>query len=314
MAAVVGTSRPRRHTRMRRRETRAAYSFLAPWIIGFCVFTLGPMIASLALSFTDYDGLGKAQAVGLQNYQELLQDPTARMAMGNTFLYALLYVPASTVISIALALLLAQVGRAQAFFRTVFYLPVLTPAVAASALFLLLLNGNNGLVNEVLGWVGISGPNWTTDNNWLRPSIAIVSLWSLGGSVVINLAAIKAVPVDLYEAASLDGAGPFRRFFSVTLPMISAAVFFTVIVHTIGALQMFDQAYTMFFGNAQTSSYANDSALVYLVYLFQQAFEYMHMGYASALAWIIFLVILAITAIQVKVGNRFVYYEGDRDG
>lgn len=297
-------------SRLQRRETRSAMLFISPWILGFFLFTAGPMVASLVLSFTDYSLVGDAHAVGASNYQELLSDPRVRISLTNTFVYALLYVPLGTAVALGLALLLDRVGRAAGFFRTAFYLPVMTPAVAAGAMFLLLLNGQRGLVNQVLGWVGIQGPNWTTDPNWLKPSLAVVSLWAVGGSVVIFLAALRNVPAQLHEAALLDGAGPVRRFLSITVPMISGAIFFSVITHTIGALQMFDQAYTMFYGPQQKAT-ASDASLVYMVYLFQNAFQFFRMGFASAMAWVLFVIILVITLVQVRLGNRFVYYEGD---
>ena len=295
---------------LRTRETRAAWLFIAPWVVGFLVFTAGPMVASLVLSFTDYSLVGDTQGVGTENYRQLVEDPRVLSSLTNTFVYAALFVPLGTVVSLGLALLLARVGRASGFFRTAFYLPEMTPAVAAAALFLLLLNGQTGLVNTVLGWVGIEGPNWTTDPAWLKPSLAMVSLWSMGGTIVILFAALKNVPRQLHEAALLDGAGPVRRFFHVTLPMISGAVFFTVITNTIAALQMFDQAYTMFYGPQQKAT-ASDESLVFMVYLFQNAFQFFKMGFASAMAWLLFVIILVITVIQVRVGNRFVYYEGD---
>lgn len=297
-------------SRLQRRETRAALWFISPWILGFFLFTAGPMVASLVLSFTDYSLVGQAHAVGAANYQELLSDPRVRISLTNTFVYALLYVPLGTAVALGLALLLNRVGRAAGFFRTAFYLPVMTPAVAAGAMFLLLLNGQRGLVNQVLGWVGIQGPDWTTDPSWLKPSLAVVSLWAVGGSVVIFLAALRNVPTQLHEAALLDGAGPVRRFVSITVPMISGAIFFSVITHTIGALQMFDQAYTMFYGPQQKAT-ASDASLVYMVYLFQNAFQFFRMGFASAMAWVLFVIILVITLVQVRLGNRFVYYEGD---
>jgi multiple sugar transport system permease protein len=300
--------RPKRGL-LQRREARAAYVFITPWLIGFLVFTAGPMVVSLWLSFTDYSLVEPGHAVGAANYRQLLDDPRVAKSLANTFVYAALFVPLGTVVALALAMLLHRVGRAAGFFRTVFYLPVMTPAVAAGAMFLLLLNGQRGLVNQVLAWFGIQGPNWTTDPAWLKPSLAVVSLWTVGGSVIIYLAALNNVPRQLYEAAMLDGAGPVRRFVSVTLPMISGALFFTVITHTIAAMQMFDQAYTMFYGPQQKST-ASDESLVYMVYLFQNAFEFFKMGFASAMAWVLFVIILVITVIQVRLGNRFVYYEG----
>lgn len=312
---AVSTTATRRRTRggNKGRETRAAYGFIGLWIVGFLVFTLGPMIASLVLSFTDYNAISSPRNVGWANYRQLVSDPKVTKALANTLIYAVMYVPTAMVVALCLALILNRVGRASGFFRTVFYLPVMTPPVAVGALFLLLLNGNQGLLNRTLHVVGIDGPNWTTDTGWVKPGLALTMLWGVGGMVVIYLAALRQVPKDLYEAASLDGASAWMRFRKITLPMISGALFFTLIVQTISALQMFDQAYTMFFGGQQTSTYANDAALFYVIYLFQQAFTFLHMGYASALAWLLFIVIMIITAIQVRVSRRFVYYEGELD-
>ena len=294
-----------------RAEGRAAWLFVLPWVIGFLVFTAGPMIASLVLSFTDYGGISEARPVGWENYRQLVDDPRVLKSLTNTFVYAAMFVPLGTVTALGLAMMLLRVGRAAGFFRTAFYLPEMTPAVAAAAMFLLLLNGQQGLVNKVLGWFGINGPNWTTDPAWLKPSLAMVSLWTLGGTVVIYLAALRNVPQQLYEAAELDGAGAWTRFIRITVPMISGALFFTVITNSIAAMQMFDQAYTMFYGPQQKAS-ASEESLVFMVYLFQNAFQFFKMGFASAMAWLLFVIILIITVVQVRIGNRFVYYHGER--
>ncbi|WP_350279288.1 sugar ABC transporter permease [Kribbella sp. HUAS MG21] len=302
--------RPRRSP-LAKQEDRAGWLFVLPWVLGFLIFTAGPMIASLVLSFTDYQMIQAPRAVGLENYRELFDDPRVLKSLSNTFVYAAMFVPIGTIVALFLALMLQRVGRAGGFFRTAFYLPEMTPAVAAAAMFLLLLNGQQGLVNKVLGWIGINGPNWTADPNWLKPSLAIVSLWTLGGTVVIYLAALNGVPKQLYEAAELDGAGPVTRLFRITIPMISGALFFTVITNTIAAMQMFDQAYTMFYGPQQKAS-ASEESLVYMVYLFQNAFQFFKMGFASAMAWLLFVIILLITFLQVRIGNRYVYYHGER--
>ncbi|MDG4805330.1 sugar ABC transporter permease [Micromonospora sp. WMMD1120] len=302
----------RRRTPLARREARWAYLFLAPWIVGFLVFYAGPMVASLWLSFTEYDVINPPEYTGLDNYRELMSDPSVARSLGNTVYYTALHVPLVMLISLGLALLLKRVGRLQGFFRTVFYLPVMTPAVAVGILFLLLLNTQDGLINRALGWVGVSGPSWTTDPNWVMPGIILMSLWSLGSTVIIYLAALQNVPRDLYEAAAIDGAGPWARFRSVTLPMISGALFFTLIVNTIASLQMFTEVYTMYFGNRQTqSSFNSDAASFYVIHLFREAFQFLHMGLASAMAWLLFVIILVITLVQVKLSNRFVYYEGE---
>jgi multiple sugar transport system permease protein len=297
---------------LRRQETRWAWVFLAPWVIGFVVFTGGPMVASLALSLTEYDVINPPRFVGLDNYRQLMADPDIARSLGNTVFYTVLHVPLAMAVSLGLALLLQRVGRAAGFFRTVFYLPVMTPAVAVGILFLFLLNGQKGIVNGLLGLVGIEGPNWTTDAAWVKPGIVLMSLWTLGSTTIIYLAALNNVPRELYEAARLDGASPWRQFRHVTVPMISGALFFTLIVNTIASLQLFTEVYTMFFGNRATQTASTDAALFYVVYLFQQAFQFLHMGYASAMAWLLFVLIVAITALQVRFGNRFVYYEGER--
>jgi multiple sugar transport system permease protein len=304
-----GPVRPR--SRWRRAETRSAYLFLLPWIIGFLLLTAGPMVASLVLSFTDYDVLSSPRFVGLDNYRELATDPDVYRSLGNTVFYTVLHVPLSMAISLGLAMLLVRLGRGSAFVRTIIYLPVMTPPVAIGALFLLLLNGQTGLINAALGAVGIDGPQWTTDPQWIKPGIVLMSLWTVGASVIIFLAALREVPAQLYEAATVDGASGWSRFRYVTLPMISPSLFFVLIVNTIGSLQMFTEVYTMFFGNETTRSSSGDAALFYVVYLFQQAFQFLHMGYASAMAWLLFLVVLVITVIQVRVSRRFVYYEGE---
>ncbi|MFI7650946.1 carbohydrate ABC transporter permease [Micromonospora sp. NPDC049460] len=303
----------RGRTPLARREARWAYVFLAPWIVGFLVFNAGPMIASAWLSLTEYDVINAPRYTGLDNYRELMADPMVARSLGNTVYYTALHVPLVMAISLGLALLLKRVGRLQGFFRTVFYLPVMTPAVAVGILFLLLLNTQDGLINRGLALLGIEGPSWTTDPDWVMPGIVLMSLWSLGSTVIIYLAALQNVPRDLYEAASIDGAGGWARFRHVTLPMISGALFFTLVVNTIASLQMFTEVYTMYFGNRQTQgSFNSDAASFYVIHLFQEAFQFLHMGFASAMAWLLFVIILIITLVQVKLSNRFVYYEGDR--
>jgi multiple sugar transport system permease protein len=295
----------------RRSETRAAYGFLSPWIFGFVVLTAGPMIATLYLSFTNYDGISEPRGVGMENYRQLFEDPSVAKSLMNTLVFTVLRVPLSMAVALALAMLLLRVGRATGFFRTLFYLPVMTPSVAVGILFLLLFNGNVGLINTVLGFVGVDGPSWTTDGDWIKPGLVLTTLWSVGSTVIIYLAALRNVPQELYEAAEIDGVGRRQAFLHVTLPQISGALFFTLIVNTIASLQTFTEAYTAFFGSANSQTYSNDAALFYVVHLFQQAFQYMHLGYASALAWLLFLVILAITLVQARLSKRFVYYEGE---
>lgn len=281
-------------------------------MIGFLLFTLWPMIDSLYLSFTNYDIINKTSWVGTSNYDQLLHDPLIADAIKNTLFYAVLYVPSTMVFSLFLASLLNRLGRRGAgFFRTVFYLPVMTPGVAVGILYLLLFNGQYGLIDKVLGYVGITGPEWTTDPNWMKPGFVLMNLWAVGANVVIYLAALRNVPERLYEAAAMDGASNWRRFKDVTLPMISPALFFTFIVLSINSLQMFTQAFTAFFNTGTNGTNGgNPATLFYVIYLYQQAFSYFKMGYASALAWALFLAIGLLTAINFFMSRRFVYYEG----
>jgi multiple sugar transport system permease protein len=292
-------------------ESRWGLLFVAPWIIGFLTLTLGPMVASLVLSLTNYDAIRFTpdRFVGLANYERLVEDPLVWTSLGNTLFFSVLYVPASVLLGLGLALLLERARVASGLFRTIFYLPNVTPAVAVGALFLLLLNGQSGLLNQALRGVGLPGPSWLNDPTWIKPGIVLMMLWSIGGTVVILYAALRNVPRELLEAAMLDGAGSAARFRHITVPAISGALFFTLVVNTIASLQLFAEVYTMFFG-AQTSGAAEQSALFYVIYLFRNAFEFGRMGYASALAWLLFLVILVVTLVQLRVSRRWVYYEG----
>jgi multiple sugar transport system permease protein len=285
--------------------------FISPWIIGFLVFTAYPVIYTGYLSFTDYDVINDPAFVGFDNFKELLEDPKIALALKNTFIFAALSVPAQLLVSLALALLLNWAGRAAGFFRTAFFLPKMTPPVAIGVLLLLLFNGQSGLINKMLGTVGIDGPAWTTDPTWVKPGLVIMSLWTVGGSVIILLAALRNVPQELYDASRVDGAGWLKQTWHVTIPMISGALFFVFIVDSIAAFQSFTEAYTAFFGSGNTT-YSNDAALFYAIYLFQQAFEFLHMGYASAMAWVLFVIIMVITFVQIRVTKRFVYLEGDQ--
>jgi multiple sugar transport system permease protein len=293
-----------------RRELFAALAFISPWIIGFILFTAGPMVISLGLSFTDYDVLSPPVYVGLKNYQQLLVDPKLRLSLMNSFFYAALHVPLATIIALALALLLNRVSnRTAGFFRTAFYLPSITPAVAVGTLWLWILNPRIGVINRGLSLIGITGPGWTTDPNWIKPGIVLMSLWSVGTTVILYLAALRNVPPELYEASKIDGASPWQQLLRITIPMISGTIFFTLIVNTIGAVQIFTEVYTMFFGNMNSTA-ASSAGLFYNIYLFQQAFKFLHMGYASAMAWLLFVIILILTVIQLRVSRRWVYYEG----
>src|SRR5687767_2758585 len=275
------------------------------------------MVASLYFSFTDYGvqqiaGFEPTSRVGFDNYRQLLDDPRVATSLKNTLIYTVMTVPAKMAVALGLAMILARLVFAAGFFRTVFYLPDITPPVAIGIMILVLFNGSFGAVNRAMELIGIPGPFWTTDPSWIKPSLAIMSVWTVGGTMVIYLAALKAVPAHLYEAAAIDGAGPWRRFFNVTLPMISPALFFTFIVLTIAGLQTFTEVFTAFFGEGSTGAEDPDAALMNVVYLFRQAFEFFHMGFASAMAWLLFAIIMVVTVVQFVVSRRFVFYQGSQ--
>lgn len=302
---------PRQKVKYNRREALSGYLFISPWIVGFLIFTAGAMAYSLYISFSSYNlATNSARPVGFDNYAQLFADPRVAVSLGNTLFYAVMAVPLEIAFALFLASLLNRVGRGAGIFRVLYYLPKMTPAVATAAVFFLLLNGNSGAINEALRAIGIQGPQWLVDPAWVKPSIVLMALWTVSGTMVIFLAALKNVPTELYEVASIDGAGPVRRFLSITLPMISGAMFFNVIVLTIAAFQVFDQAYLLFWRDQSNAS--PEASLFYAIYLFQQAFRQFNFGFAAAMAWLLFVIIVAITIVQVKFGNRFVYYEGDR--
>jgi multiple sugar transport system permease protein len=310
-----GPSRARRWLQgFRERETWTAYLFIFPWIFGLVALTLGPMFFSLYYSFTNYGlqqiaGLEPTKTVGLKNYRQLVDDPKVAQSLKNTFIYTVMMVPGRIILALVLAMILMRVGRFAGFFRTIFYLPHITPPVAVGVMLLFLFNGQVGIVNRGLELIGINGPYWTTDPNWIKPSIALMDIWACGGTMVILLAALYGVPRHLYEAAAMDGAPAWRRFKDVTLPMISPALFFCFIILTLYGLQQFAQSYTAYFGLGGTKP---EAALFYSIYLFRNAFEYFNMGFASAMAWLLFVISMVITLINIGVSRRFVFYQGSQ--
>jgi len=289
-------------------ETRAGFLSISPWIVGFLVFTAGPFLASLYFSFTRYDVLSPPQWVGLENYERLLtRDRLFPLALKNTLIYAAMYVPGNIIISLSMAMLLERARHLKGFFRTAFYLPAITPAVATAYLWVWILNPNDGVVNTMLRAVGLPAPGWTVDPFWTKPTIVIADLWTLGAAMIMFLAALQGVPRDLYDAAKVDGASAWQRFRAVTLPMISGVTFFVATISIISSLNVFTQGYVMF----DADGGPENSALFVVMYLFKRAFGsgYFQMGYASAIAWMLFLIILVVTFIQFKSAKRWVYYE-----
>jgi len=281
------------------------FLFISPWLIGFIAFTLGPFLSSIWLSFTRWDVITPPSFVGVANYRSLLQeDPLFWKSLGITLKYAAVFVPVGIVAGVALALLLNSNIRGIAVYRTILFLPSIVPAVATSVVFVWLLNPQLGLVNSLLHRVGVTGPAWLTDPNWALWSLVFMGLWGVGGSMVIYLAGLKDIPVHLYEAATIDGAGPWHRMRKITLPMLSPVIFFNLIMGVIGAFQTFTQAFIM------TNGGPEDSTTFYALYLFNRAWRYMDMGYASAMAWILFVVVVGITALLFRLQRRWVHYGG----
>jgi multiple sugar transport system permease protein len=296
----------------RGRERFLGFVFIAPWLIGFLVLTAGPMIASVYLSTTSWTMLTPPSPVGFGNYATLLtDDPLFIVSLRNTLTYVLFSVPLGLVVALGLALLLDQKVKGMTVFRTAFFLPSITNMVAVAMLWLWIFNPDYGLLNTLLAKCGIAGPLWLQSESWAKPSLILMSLWGVGGTMMIFLAALQGIPQELHEAASLDGAGPFTRFMHITLPMISPAMLFNLVVGIIGSFQVFTQAYVMT-GTAQpgTEGGPNNATLFVVLYLFKKAFQEFRMGYASALAWVLFFMILAATIAQMRMAKRWVHYEG----
>jgi multiple sugar transport system permease protein len=292
-----------------REESVAGWVAISPWVIGFIIFTAGPIIASLYLSFTEYDFIRPIRWTGLDNYKQIFtQDIYFTKSLVNSIIYMALFVPLHVVIALGVALLLNQARRARGLFRTLFYLPSMTPAVATAILWIWILNPQVGVVNQVLRILHLPAPAWTVDPFWMKPAVVISALWGFGGAMIIFLAGLQGIPAVLYEAAEIDGANAWQRFWHVTVPQLSPVIFFIATMSLISALQVFTQGYVMFDQNGGNEN----AALFYIMYLFQQAFQYFHLGYASALAWILFLVIAALTALQFVIARKWVYYETTR--
>lgn len=302
--------KPRRTGRSARarREAIQGYLWIAPWFVGFVLFILGPMLASLFLSFTQYSLTGAPAWTGLANYrQAFIEDRLFWSSFGRTILYAIITVPLGIAGSLLAALLLNQKLKGTTWYRACFFVPSLVPIVATALLFQWIYDPNLGLLNYVLSLVGIHGPGWFSSIRWALPSLIILALWGTigGGYMIIFLAGLQGVPSELYEAAAIDGANSWSKFSNVTLPMISPTMFFNLILGIIGALKVFDSAYVGTHGGPDYATW------FYLLHLYYEAFQYFAMGYASALAWIFFVVVISFTVLQVYLSSRWVYYEGE---
>lgn len=297
----------------RRREAWEGYLFAAPWLLGFLLFTAGPMIVSVLMSLSAWDGItpvSRVRWVGVENYRTLFtSDPRFVKAMQNTLAYVLTAVPFGTLNALGMALLLNQEVRGQAIFRTLFYMPSVVSGVATSMMWTWLYNPSFGPINFLLSKMGVPQehlPGWLTDPDWALGSLVFMALWGVGNSMLIYLAGLQGVPQHLYEAADLDGASAWKRFLAVTLPMLTPTLLFNLVMGIIGSFQTFTQAFIMTGGGPE------DATLFVVLYLYQKAFQQFQMGYASAMAWILFTLVMTLTLSLLHSSKRWVYYEGER--
>ncbi|MDP9172845.1 MAG: sugar ABC transporter permease [Planctomycetota bacterium] len=279
-------------------------AFLSPWLVGFCLFLVLPIVLSLYYSFCDYTLLKPPVFRGLLNYRQLASDPVFWQVLRNSFYYAMLAVPMGLVGALGMALLLNCDVRGQSVFRTIIFIPSLVPTIASAILWMWLFNTKVGLINAILARFHILGPGWLSDARWVIPAFSLMSVWGVGNTVVIFLAGLQDVPRELYEAADLDGATEFRKLWHVTLPTISPVIFFNLIMAIIAVLQTFDVPFLMTAGGPDRASYM----LTY--YLYDQGFTFLNMGYASAIAWIQLLLVLGLTALAFWTSRRWVHYQG----
>lgn len=302
---MKGINTPWMHTHRRRREAAMGFLFASPWLVGFLVFGLYPMVMSFYFSLCRYDVLRIPQFIGFNNYHTLLaRDPYFWTAVENTLYYAFVRTPLCVAGSLWLAVLINRATRGARAYRTVFFLPSIISGVVVSVLWLWLLNPQYGLINSALQMIGINGPLWLQSPEWSKPSLVLMSLWSIGGGrMIVFLAALQTVPQHLYEVVDLDGGGGWQKFRHVTLPMISPVLFLWIVLEVIFSLQVFTESYVM------TKGGPLNSTLFYNLYLYYKAFDDFDMGYASALAWLLLLFSVVVTFVQFRVGKRWVYYE-----
>jgi len=291
------------------RDELTGLLWISPWLIGAVAFLLVPMGLSLYYSFTDYNLLEPPLWVGLHNYTRMPGDPEFVLSLRNTLKYTLITIPLFTAIALLLSVMLNQRVRGLAFYRAAVFLPTLVPMVAGVMAWMWLFNGEHGLVNRVLALVGIDGPAWLLERDWAFTAVVIIGAWGVGQMVVVYLAALQDVPPQLYEAADLDGMGPVRKLWNVTIPMLSPVILFNTITLTIGSMQVFLVPYVLF-EQARIKGGPDQTAYFYTFYMFDNAFLYGKMGYASAMAWVQLLIILALTTVLFAAGRRLVFYRG----
>ncbi len=288
-----------KHKKAKSNQRKWFYIFISPWILGFLAFTFVPMLISLVVSFMNWDVLTPPTWAGLSNYiKAFTGDPLVWQSLKVTFVFSIFSVPLTLIVSLFIALLLNQISRGVKIFRTIYYLPVIVSGIPVTILWMYILNPDGGLINSALAAIGIKGPGWIYDAKWVMPALLLMSVWSVGGTVVIWLAGLAGVDAQLYEAAELDGANRWQQFLHVTVPSLAPVITFNLIMGIIGALQTFNQAYVMSDGTSGAGP--NNSMLFFAYYIYKSGFENFKMGYASALAWILFALILIITLTVIR--------------
>jgi multiple sugar transport system permease protein len=291
---------------LRRREALFGFLFITPAVVGFIVFVAGPILASLYLSLTEFKIISAPRWTGLSNYINLAKDPIFWQSFKVTVLYAALSLPLSLVLSLGLAVLMNQKLKGIAFWRTVYYLPAVISGVAVAVLWRWILNPEFGLLNVLLKYIGVRGPNWLQDTRTALPSLVGISLWAIGGSMVIYLSGLQSIPTELYEAAEIDGATSWHRFRHVTLPLLSPVIFFNVVMGLIASFQWFTEPFIM------TRGGPSQATLSYMLNLYNNAFQFFKMGYASAMAWVLFVLVLLLTLAVFRSSPMWVHYEAER--
>ena len=307
--ATSSRRRPRRLLHPGVKRNLEGWLWTSPWIIGMLAFTLIPMVTSFYWAFTSYDIVNPPKWVGLKNYADLLSDPLVTKSLLNTLYFAGVSVPLGLVLGLLLALLVNQNVKGISFWRTIYYLPAVTATVAYALLWKFLLDRDYGVINTAMGLVGIQGPSWFSAR-WIMPAFIMMSVWTVGGSMIINLSGLQSIPTELYDAAKVDGASGVRLLRHITLPMMSPVIFYNLLMGIIGAMQSFTTFFVLT-SDPNNSQVPSEIGMVYMVYLYRNAFFLFRMGYGSALAWLLFVIILILTLFVFRTARSWVHYPGE---
>jgi multiple sugar transport system permease protein len=313
MTTLTANAAPRRWglSTPQQRNLLMGLCFVSPALVGLVLFTIWPMLQSLYYSFTDYNILQPPYWIGWENYEDLFKDRVFWIGLTNTLIMVGVALPLHLIFNLAMAFLLNSKIRGQAIYRTIFYIPSITPVVAAAIVWMWIFNGQYGVLNEILGWFGVQPIGWLSDPNWVKTALIFMGAWFGGNTILIYLAGLQEVPVDLLESADLDGANAWQKTWSITLPMISPVIFYTIIINIIGYFQYFTEAWVMTANREGAAGGPANSAMFYSMYLYQNAFQQLKMGYASAMAWVLFVIVLIVTGLLFLSSRYWVYYRSE---